>query len=336
MVQERDSVAAGCLAPGDAHATGAQPAGQAPPCVGRADCESSSRDGGGGTPTGRAARGVAWQLSARSATSALSVPSRVRTAPTSATHRSSCSGSRPMTRTRTCMDQPHPALDPAYRAREPDRVAAQRIGRCAAARSPLGMRHHRFDVIEFARQPRGQTVRQQAEGGVALGAVPASDLRPARGLARVGAVACQRTFAVRVIRAAIEPCIAPRLGPNVSLAGEPRLVPKLQPAVARRGRPPRAGQLLFLVQRAVETTTRLRATPSGDDVDASCGPSAVLRSVGTRHGQVRGTCPPLAHTRRSRDHILTAATTIVHEKGNFTTTGCFPDCSVIPGNPSTE
>ena len=89
------------------------------------------------------------------------------------------------------VDQQHSALDPAYRAREPHRVAAQRIGRCAAARGPLGMRHHRFDVIEFARQPRGQTVRQQAEGGVALGAVPASDLRPARGLARVGAVACQ-------------------------------------------------------------------------------------------------------------------------------------------------
>ena len=61
VVQERDSVAAGCLAPGDAHATGAQPAGQAPSCVGSADGESSSRDGGGGTPTGRVARGVAWQ-----------------------------------------------------------------------------------------------------------------------------------------------------------------------------------------------------------------------------------------------------------------------------------
>ena len=147
-------------------------------------------------------------------------------------------GQQPDDEEQGVVDQQHSALDPAYRAREPDRVAAQRIGRCAAARGPLGMRHHRFDVIEFARQPRGQTVRQQAEGGVALGAVPASDLRPARGLARVGAVACQRTSAVRVIRAAIEPCIAPRLGPNVSLAGEPRLIPKLQPAVARRGRPP--------------------------------------------------------------------------------------------------
>ena len=163
------------------------------------------------------------------------------------------------------MDQPHPALDPAYRAREPDRVAAQRIGRRAHTRSPLGMRHqassrsernHRFERIEFTGQPCSQTVRQQAEGGVALGAVPASDLRPARGLARVGAVACQRTSAVRVIRAALKPCIAPRLGPNVSLAGEPRLIPKLQPAVARRGRPP-ARANSFLVQRAVETTTRL-------------------------------------------------------------------------------
>ena len=88
-------------------------------------------------------------------------------------------------------DQQHSALDPAYRSREPDRVAAQRIGRCAAARGPLGMRHHRFERIEFTGQPCSQTVRQQAEGGVALGAVPASDLRPARGLARVGAVTCQ-------------------------------------------------------------------------------------------------------------------------------------------------
>ena len=154
------------------------------------------------------------------------------------------------------MDQQHSALDPAYRSREPHRVAAQRIGRCAAARSPLGMRHHRFERIEFTGQPRGQTVRQQAEGGVALGAVPASDLRPARGLARVGAVACQRTSAVRVIRAALKPCIAPRLGPNVSLAGEPRLIPKLQPAAARRGRSPARADS-FLVQRTVETTTRL-------------------------------------------------------------------------------
>ena len=154
------------------------------------------------------------------------------------------------------VDQQHSALDPAYRSREPHRVAAQRIGRCAAARGPLGMRHHRFERIEFTGQPCSQTVRQQAEGGVALGAVPASDLRPARGLARVGAVACQRTSAVRVIRAALKPCIAPRLGPNVSLAGEPRLIPKLQPAAARRGRSP-ARANSFLVQRAVETTTRL-------------------------------------------------------------------------------
>ena len=56
----------------------------------------------------------------------------------------------------------------------------------------------------------------------------------------------------------------------------------------------------------------------------------------SRAGRPTPMTAPLAHTRRSRDHILTAATTIVHEKGNFTTTGCFPDCSVISGNPSTE
>ena len=58
-------------------------------------------------------------------------------------------------------------------------------------------------------------------------AIPASNLRAARGLPRVGAVACHRTSAVRVIRAALKPCIAPRLGPNVFLAGKPRFVAKL-------------------------------------------------------------------------------------------------------------
>ena len=153
-------------------------------------------------------------------------------------------GQQPDDEAQGVADQHHSAPDPTYRAREPDRVAAQRIGRRAVARGLLGMRHYRFDVIQGAREPGRQTIRQQAEGCVALGAVPASDLRPARGLARVGAVACQRTSAVRVIRAALETCIAPRLGPNVSLAGVPCLIPKLHRPWLARGSSPRAGQLL--------------------------------------------------------------------------------------------
>ena len=57
------------------------------------------------------------------------------------------------------MDQQHSALDPAYRSREAHRVAAQRIGRCAAARGPLGMRHHRFDVIELPAQRSSASTR---------------------------------------------------------------------------------------------------------------------------------------------------------------------------------
>ena len=91
------------------------------------------------------------------------------------------------------MDETHPALDPAHRARELDRIAAQLIGRGGQARGLLGVGHHLFDLVQLARKPCGQTLRQQAEGGVALGAIPASNLRAARGLARVGAVACQRT-----------------------------------------------------------------------------------------------------------------------------------------------
>ena len=52
------------------------------------------------------------------------------------------------------MDQPDPALDPAHRARELDRVGAQRIARRAQARGLLGVRHHLFDLIEGARNPR--------------------------------------------------------------------------------------------------------------------------------------------------------------------------------------
>ena len=218
--------------------------------------------------------------------------------------------------------------------RELAEVAELCIGRGGQARGLLGVGHHLFDLVQLARKPCGQTLRQQAEGGVALGAIPASNLRAARGLARVGAVACQRTSAVRVIRAALKPCIAPRLGPNVFLAGEPRLVPKLQPAVARRGcLPARANSFSFKGGRDYDTTA---PTPSGDDVDASCGPSTVLRTVWTRPGQVLRTCPPLPHTRRSRAHILTASATTIHDKGDGTGSSRLPDCSVFPVNPATE
>ena len=182
---------------------------------------------------------------------AVSVSSRVRTAPTSATHRARYWGSNP-----TTMDQTHPALDPAHRARELDRIAAQRIGRRAQARGLLGVRHHRFEGIEGARKPSGQTVGQQAEGGVTFGAVPASDACSARGLARVGPVACQRTSPVGVIRAALKPCIAPRLGNNVLLAGKPRLVAKLHRPWPGGGLPARANSSLF------RGAPRLRRRPS--------------------------------------------------------------------------
>ena len=125
------------------------------------------------------------------------------------------------------MDETHPARDPAHRPRKLHRIAPERIARRGQARSLLGVGHHLFDLVQLPRKPGGQTLRQQAERGMALRTVPASDLRPARALARVGAVACQRTAPVRVVRAALNPCIAPRPGPNVCLAGKPRVVAKL-------------------------------------------------------------------------------------------------------------
>ena len=136
-----------------------------------------------------------------------------------------------------------------------------------------------------------------------------------------------------VIRTALEPCIAPRLGPNVLLAGKPRLIAKLHRPWPGGVPPARANS--FVVRRGVEITTTALATPSGEDVDASFGPSAVLRTVWTSPGEA-GASPPLAHTRRSRAHILTASATTIHENGDGTDSNRFPDCSVIPGNPSTE
>ena len=168
---------------------------------------------------------------------------------------------------------------------------------------------------------------------MALWAIPAGHLRAGRGLARVGGVACQRTSPVRVIRAALKPCITPRLGRNVLLAGKPRFVAKLhRPWPGGVVSPARANS--SLVPRDAEDYGAAPHDASGDDVDASFGPGGVLWSVWTRHGQVLRTCPPLVHTRRPRAHILTASATTTHGKGDGSDR--LPDCSVIPGNPSTE
>ena len=104
--------------------------------------------------------------------------------------------------------------------------------------------------------------------------------------------------------------------------------------MARRGcLPARANSFSFKGGRDYDTTA---PTPSGDDVDASCGPSTVLRTVWTRPGQVLRTWPPLPHTRRSRAHILTASATTIHDKGDGTGSSRLPDCSVFPVNPATE
>ncbi len=77
------------------------------------------------------------------------------------------------------LHQAHAAAHPAHGAGQLDGVAANLIGRLHHARRLLGVRNDLFKHLEGARQPRRQAVRQQAEGGVALRAVPAGDLRAA-------------------------------------------------------------------------------------------------------------------------------------------------------------
>ena len=125
---------------------------------------------------------------------------------------------------------------------------------------------------------------------MALWAIPAGHLRAGRGLARVGGVACQRTSPVRVIRAALKPCITPRLGPDVLLAGKPRFVAKLhRPWPGGVVSPARANS--SLVPRGAETTALPPTMPAvtmwtrPSDRAASCGAC----------GQGMDKCCALAH-----------------------------------------
>ena len=85
-------------------------------------------------------------------------------------------------------DQAHAAAQPAHGAGQGDVVAAHLVGGLHQTRRLLGVHDHRFQFPERPGQPRRQAVGQQAEGGVALRAVPAGDQHAGRPLAQVGAV----------------------------------------------------------------------------------------------------------------------------------------------------
>ena len=121
----------------------------------------------------------------------------------------------------------YPVADPADGAREVDRVASQRSCRRSQALRTFGMGDDRFQRVEGSRQTCRQTVGQQAEGGSALWAVPASDAYPARRLAHVGAVARKRASAVRMVGTPFKFGAAPRLGGGILLTGDLRRMAKL-------------------------------------------------------------------------------------------------------------
>ena len=155
------------------------------------------------------------------------------------------------------VDQAYPAAHPAQCAGQLDGVivrgVAQFVCRRLQAPRPLGRDDNRLQIVQRARQPRRQAVRQKADRCMALWAIPASNLRPARGLPRVGAVARQRTSAVRVVRAALKPCVALRLGPNVFLAGKPRLITKLHRPWRGGSSEPARASFSFLVSPRLRT-----------------------------------------------------------------------------------
>ena len=100
VVQERGSRRCGVIGPRRRVRYAGRAGGSAPTLCWKRRLRIVEPRRWGWNPNGAGSTGSCAALSARIATRALSVPSRVRTAPTSATHRSSCSGSNPMTRSR--------------------------------------------------------------------------------------------------------------------------------------------------------------------------------------------------------------------------------------------
>ena len=153
----------------------------------------------GWNPNGAGRTGGCRSTRARRAQGAVSVSRRARTASTSAMHRASRTESRQMTSLWTGWTRRIRRRTQRIAPGTPTASVRSALAAALWAGGLLGGRD-RCERIGGAGQPCGQAVRQQADSGVTLGAVPASDAYPEQGFARVGAVACQRTSTVRSIR----------------------------------------------------------------------------------------------------------------------------------------
>ena len=128
-----------------------------------------------------------------------------------------------------------PASCPTHCAYQAHIIGARVIGRGLQARGLLGECNHRFERNQRARQPSGQTIRQQAERAMSFSAIPASDSSAGRNFPLIGGVAAKRTTALRVQGATLQSCLTPGFLANVVVAGEPRWVSKLHQPSARTG-----------------------------------------------------------------------------------------------------
>jgi len=164
----------------------------------------------------------------------------------------------------------HETHAPAQPAQGPWQFDIQAQGICGGLKawSAFDYGHDMFEFIEGARQPRCQTIRQQAEGHVAFRTVPAGDPRPRRRLAGVGAVAGQGTSAPRMIRTARKACFPPGLAANVFLAGVPRMESKLHRP--RPGGGHRAGHFLSDCESGFGDYRRLHLRGSFPSSSATC------------------------------------------------------------------
>lgn len=104
-------------------------------------------------------------------------------------------------------------------------VGAKYVG-CFFDADLFSLCNYLFQLWQGSAKASRQTVRQQTEGCMAVGAIPPGDLGALRG-ARVRAVPCEPAVLIQVQWAARQTCTLPPLRGNVLLAGKTGGVPQL-------------------------------------------------------------------------------------------------------------
>jgi hypothetical protein len=124
---------------------------------------------------------------------------------------------------------PHPS-----HGRGQDAVRAEDVRGGFDTRRRVDVRDDAFEIVEIAREPTGEAIRQQTERFVGGGTVVPSDPHPRGRRAGIGAMAREPAAAPRMPRTVREACLLPRAFGKIGLAGQRAWIAQLhRPGGAR-------------------------------------------------------------------------------------------------------